>query len=68
MLLWRLHNDHDDYADCSLQITHTGGYTIRIRRGGDLKFTALVIDWRAAQQVIDDRREELLRQGWKHAF
>lgn len=65
MVLWRLRNDDDDYADCSLDVTQTGAYLISVRRGGDLKFSALVIGWQTAQQVIDDRREELLRQGWQ---
>lgn len=65
MVLWRLRNDKDDYADCWLDVTHTGAYRISVRRGGNLKFSALVIGWQAAQQVIDERREELLRQGWQ---
>lgn len=65
MLVWRLHSDDNDHADCSLHVTHTGGYSIHVRWGGDLKFTALAVDLRTARQVIDDRREALLRQGWK---
>ena len=65
MLVWRLYNDHDDHADCSLHVTDTGAYRITLQCGDDLKFTALAVDWRAARQMIDDRREELLRQGWK---
>ena len=65
MVLWRLRNEEDDYADCSLEVTPTGAYRISIRRGGNLKFSALVIGWRAAQQLIGDRREELLLQGWQ---
>ena len=30
-----------------------------------LTFTALAVDWRTARQVSDERREELLRQGWQ---
>jgi hypothetical protein len=65
MLVWRLCNDQDDHADCSLLITHTGAYRITIRFAGDPKFTALAIDRRTAQQLIDERREKLLQQGWK---
>ncbi len=65
MLVWRLHNDRDQHVDCFLQVTVTGAYRIRLQCGGDLTFTALAIDWRAARQVIDQRREELLRQGWQ---
>ena len=65
MLVWRLHNDRDDHVDCFVQVTVTGAYRIRLQRGGDLTFTALAVDWRTARQVIDERREELLRQGWQ---
>jgi hypothetical protein len=65
MLVWRLHNDRDQHVDCYLQVTVTGAYRIRLQCGGDLTFTALAIDWGAARQVIDQRREELLRQGWQ---
>ena len=68
MLVWRLCNDQDDHADCSLLITQTGAYRITIRFAGDPKFTALAIDRHAAQQLIDDRREELVRQGWKTLY
>ena len=65
MLVWRLHNDRDEHVDCVLQVTVTGAYQIKLQCGGDLTFTALAVDWRAARQLIDDRREELLRQGWR---
>lgn len=65
MLVWRLHNDRDQHVDCFLQVTVTGAYRIKLHCGGDVTFTALAVDWRAARQLIDDRREELLRQGWQ---
>jgi hypothetical protein len=65
MLVWRLHNDRDQHVDCFLQVTVTGAYRIKLQCGGDLTFTALAVDWRAARQLIDHRREELLRQGWR---
>jgi hypothetical protein len=65
MVLWRLRNEEHDYADCSLDVTQSGAYRISVHRRGDLKFSALVIGWRAAQQIIEDRRAELLQQGWQ---
>ena len=68
MLVWRLCNDQGDHADCSLLPTQTGAYRITIRFAGDPKFTALAIDRHTAQQLIDDRREELLRKGWNPLY
>jgi hypothetical protein len=65
MLAWRPDNDRDDHVDCFVQVTVTGAYRFRLQCAGDLTFTALAVDWPTARQVIDERREELLRQGWQ---
>ena len=65
MLVWRLHNDRDDHVDCFVQVTVTGAYRSGFSVADHLTFTALAVDWRTARQVIDERREELLRQGWQ---
>lgn len=65
MVVWRLHNQHRECADCCLEIAPTGAVSITVRCGGELKLTALAIQWQTAQRIVDDSREELLRQGWR---
>ena len=65
MVVWRLHNERRECADCCLEIAATGAVSITVRCGGELRLTALAIRWQTAQQIVDASREELLRQGWK---
>lgn len=64
-MVWRLHNDRNQRADCCLEITQTGAMSITVRCGGEVKLTALAIRWEAAQQIVDDSRRDLLREGWR---